>query len=312
MDHYWLLEAVHLNNCWLTIGSFDGVHLGHQSILKKLTTGARKEGVPAVVVTFHPHPAAVLRNRKGPYYLTTPEEQAQFLAEAGADVVITHPFNLAVSNQTAREFVQRLNIHLQMRHLCVGHDFALGHGREGDLPTLERLGGEFGYSLEIVPPVELDGQVVSSSLVRNALSEGDLDKANTLLGRPFQLSGNVIHGDGRGRRIGVPTANLHVWEERALPRSGVYACRATVDGRDWKAVINVGFRPTFDNQPVTPQVEAHLLDFSGDLYHQRMQLAFLHRLRDERRFPSIDELVGQIQNDISLAREVLETKMVEH
>ena len=310
MNHYWLLEAVHLSDVWLTIGTFDGVHLGHQSILKKLTAGARADGVPAVVITFHPHPAAVLRNRRGPYYLSSPEEQANLLSQAGADVVITHPFTREVADQSAREFMQRLHIHLGVKHLCLGYDFALGHGREGDLPTLKRLGEEFGYSLEVVPPVESGGQVVSSSLIRNALSEGNLDVVNRLLGRPYQLSGTVIHGDGRGGRIGVPTANLMVWEERALPRPGVYACTTSVNGREWKAVTNVGFRPTFENQSLSPQVETHILDFSNDLYHQRIHLAFIQRLRDERRFPGIEQLVKQIQQDIEIAREVLEPKMI--
>lgn len=306
MEHFWLLEAVQLDKSWLTIGTFDGVHLGHQSILKKLMAGARADGVPAVVLTFHPHPAAVLRNRKGPFYLSTPEERADLLAEAGADVVITHPFTPEVATQSAQEFIHRLHLHLKMQHLCVGHDFALGHGREGNLPVLQQLGDVYGYQLDSLPPVELEGKIVSSSLIRNALSTGDLEMVNRLLGRPFQISGTVMHGDGRGRRIGIPTANLHVWEERIIPKSGVYACTARINGRTWKAVTNIGYRPTFESQPETPQVEAHLLDFEEDLYHQRIELAFFHRLRDEQRFSGIEQLVGQIQRDIEHARELLE------
>jgi len=306
MKHFWLLEAVQLNNSWLTIGTFDGVHLGHQSILKKLTAGAHAEGVPAVVLTFHPHPAAVLRDRKGAFYLTTPEERAELLAEAGADVVITHPFTPEVASQSAQEFIHRLHLHLKMHHLCVGHDFALGHGREGNLPVLQHLGEVYGYQLDILQPVELEGKVVSSSLIRKALTAGDLEKVNRLLGRPYQISGTVIHGDGRGRRIGIPTANLHVWEERLIPKSGVYTCTAIVNGRTWKAVINIGYRPTFESQSETPQVEAHLLDFTDDLYHQRIRLSFFHRLRDEQRFSGIEQLVEQINRDIEHARELLE------
>lgn len=310
MEHYWLLEAVHLQASWLTIGTFDGVHLGHQSILRRLTAGARSQGLPAVVVTFHPHPASVLRNRKEAFYLTSPEERAEFLAEAGADIVITHPFSREIADLSAEEFISRLYLHLGMNHLCVGHDFALGHNREGNLPVLQRLGEKYGYHLEVVQPVLLDGEVVSSSRIRLALADGRLDQANALLGRPFQFSGTVIHGDGRGGRIGIPTANLHVWEERALPKSGVYACTARVNGQTWKAVINIGYRPTFATSHTEwPHVEAHLIDFNGDLYHQQVRLAFFQRLRDEQRFPGINQLVAQINSDILRARSLLEPVM---
>src|SRR4030067_249075 len=174
-----------------------------------------------------------------------------------------------------------------MQHLCVGHDFALGHGREGNLPVLQQLGEEYGYQLDILQPVELEGKIVSSSLVRNALSAGDMEMVNRLLGRPFRISGTAMHGDGRGRRIGIPTANLHVWEERLIPKSGVYDCTARVNDRTWKAVTNIGYRPTFEFQPETPQVEAHLLDFEEDLYHQRIELAFFHMLRGELRLAGV-------------------------
>lgn len=310
MEHFWLLEAVHLEKSWLTIGTFDGLHLGHQLILQKLTSGAHSEGVPAVVLTFHPHPAAVLRGRKGAFYLTTPEERATLLAEAGVDVVITHPFTPEVAKQSAKEFIRRLHNHLKMHRLCVGHDFALGHGREGTLPVLAALGTVYGYQLEISPPVELDNQVVSSSLIRNGLADGDLEKVNRLLGRPYQLSGTVVHGDGRGRRIGIPTANLLIWQERLIPRSGVYACIARVGDRTWMAVVNIGFRPTFEMKLEAPQVEAHLLDFTDDLYHQRIELSFIRHLREERRFPGIEQLVNQIHTDINLAREILEPQLI--
>jgi riboflavin kinase/FMN adenylyltransferase len=304
MKHYWLLEAVQLQDVWLTIGSFDGVHLGHQAIINKITDGAHSEGVPAVVVTFHPHPAAVLRGRHGRYYLTTPEERAALLGEAGVDVVITHPFNLEISNLSAHDFMQRLQNHLGIKHLCIGHDFALGRQREGDLPSLVRLGEDFGYSVEAIPPVELDGQVVSSSRIRTALEAGDLETANRLSGRPFRLDGKVMHGDGRGKRIGIPTANLSFWEQHVLPKPGVYACTVKLNGRSYPAVTNVGYRPTFEGQPANPQVEAHLLDFDGDLYQQQLQLAFLSRLRDEQRFQNVEALVSQIHKDIQKAREI--------
>lgn len=311
MQHYYSLDEVNLQAVdfkapvWLTIGSFDGVHLGHQAIVRQLASGAHAESAPAVVLTFHPHPATVLRNRQGPFYLTTPDERAALLGEMGVDVVITHPFNLDVAGLSAHEFISRLHNRLGMKHLCIGHDFALGRGREGNFAVLQRLGIEFGYTVESLLPVELDGQVVSSSRIRAALAEGDVVLAGRLLGRPYQVRGEVIHGDGRGRTIGIPTANLELWNERLIPKSGVYACFAQIDGNTWQAVTNIGYRPTFDGQTVQIHVETHLLDFKQDLYGREIALSFVERLRDEQRFESIPELVEQIQRDIVKAKSIL-------
>jgi riboflavin kinase/FMN adenylyltransferase len=305
MQHYWLLDDVNLENAWLTIGSFDGVHRGHQAIIQKLTAGAHKQSLPAVVLTFHPHPSEVLRNRQEPFYLTSPEERAVLLGELGVDVVITHPFNTQVANTSALDFITSLKRQLGLTHLCVGYDFALGHGREGNIDMLGELGQEFGYTLSIVQPVELDGEVVSSSQVRQALSQGDVERAQLLLGRPYQVGGQVVPGDGRGRTLGIPTANLDVWSGRLLPAVGVYACKAHVDGVAWAAVTNIGVRPTFEGQPDEPQIEAHLLQFNQDLYGQQVQLSFVSRLRDEKRFPNIQALITQINHDIQQAHEIL-------
>jgi riboflavin kinase/FMN adenylyltransferase len=293
-----------LRDVWLTIGSFDGVHKGHQAIVERLTAGAHAVGVSAVVLTFHPHPAVVLRGMQEPYYLTSPQERAELLGELGVDVVVVHPFNHEVAQLSAHEFVSRLHQHLGMQRLCVGHDFALGHNREGNIPTLEKLGVEFGYQLEVIGPISLSDQEVSSSQIRSALGEGDVEQAARLLGRPYKISGRVIHGDGRGSQLGIPTANLDVWPEQILPKVGVYACRARVGDRDLQAVTNVGVRPTFNAAP-SPLVETHLLDFEAHLYRQKINLAFIARLRDEQRFSGIPALVAQIQKDIQSAREIL-------
>jgi riboflavin kinase / FMN adenylyltransferase len=311
MQHYYSLEEVNLQAvnykaaAWLTIGSFDGVHLGHQAIVRRLAAGAHAENAPAVVLTFHPHPAKVLRNRQGPFYLTTPEERADLLGEMGVDMVITHPFNHDVAGLSAREFISRLHNSLGMGHLCIGHDFALGRGREGNFELLQQLGTEFGYTVESFSPVELDEQVISSSRIRSALAEGDVVLAGRLLGRSYQARGAVIHGDGRGRTIGIPTANLELWNERLIPKPGVYACLAQVDGAAWQAVTNIGYRPTFDGQTVEIHVETHLLDFKHDLYGHEVALSFVERLRDEQRFSGVTELVEQIHRDIVRAREIL-------
>lgn len=305
MQHYESLDELQLHNVWLTIGAFDGVHRGHQEIIRKMTAGAHAMRAPAVVLTFFPHPAQVLRGVQGAYYLTTLQERADLLGELGVDVVITHPFNKEVAARTARDFVTGLYQHLKMHCLCVGHDFALGRGREGNIAFLEHLGQELGYSLHVLEAVTVDGEAISSSRIRAALANGDLGTANRMLGRPHIVTGPVVHGDGRGHTIGIPTANLDVWPELILPRPGVYACYAHLDGRTWPAVTNVGYRPTFENQPALPRVETHLLEFGQDLYGKQMGLSFIARLRDEQRFPNVESLVAQIQEDIKQARRVL-------
>ncbi|MBP1703068.1 MAG: ribF [Chloroflexi bacterium] len=305
MQHISSLDEIQLKDSWLTIGSFDGVHLGHQAIIQKLTEGAHAQGVPAVVLTFHPHPAVVLGKRQNDSYLTTPQERAALLGELGVDVIITQPFNPEIAAMSALDFISWAHDRLGFSQLCVGHDFALGRGRQGNVEFLGQLGRQFSYSMNIAEPVTFKGQVVSSSQIRSALIEGDMTRARVLLGRPFHLSGEVIHGDSRGRTIGIPTANLALPLDRMVPKTGVYACLASVDGTRWAAVTNVGIRPTFENQPATPQVEAHLLDFSQDLYSKQLELEFIDRLRDEQRFPNIPALVEQIQRDIIRGRERL-------
>jgi len=305
MQHYWSLDDVSLVGVWLTIGSFDGVHLGHQKIISDLTAGAHSENAPAVVLTFHPHPAVVLRDRQDPYYLTSPDERAKLLNNLGVDAVITHPFNIDVAKLSALDFITRLNESLGMRYLLVGNDFALGHGREGDIPTLRRMGKQFGYAVDVAAPVKLRDQVVSSSTVRAALRKGDIGYVNNLLGRPYQLAGKVIHGDGRGRTLGIPTANLEVWKERIIPSPGVYACQVRYMDQILAAVTNIGMRPTFESQQSSLRIETHLLDFDHDLYGKQLELSFMARLRNEERFQDVAALVDQIHKDITFARKIL-------
>ena len=305
MQHYWSLDGIYLDCAWITIGSFDGVHLGHQAIVRELVAGAKRENAQTALLTFHPHPAVVLNKRKAAYYLTSPEERARLVGDLGVDVVITHPFNSEVAALSARQFVQHLKEHLAFTHLVVGNNFGLGRNREGDIPTLQKLGGEFGFTLDAITPIFNGEEIVSSSRIRAMLVEGDVQSAARLLGRPFSMSGDVVHGDARGKTIGIPTANLDSWSERAFPKSGVYACRALVDGIYWDAVTNVGVRPTFESNQAFPHVEAHLLDFAGDLYGRFVELDFIQYLREEQKFPSIQALINQIHQDISHARLIL-------
>lgn len=305
MLHFESLDGVSFENVWLTIGSFDGVHKGHQAILKQLIAGASAQGVPAVVLTFHPHPAIVLRNRQGPYYLTTPQERAELMGELGVDIVITYPFSRQVAEKTADEFIQELFQHLKMKTLLVGHDFALGKKRQGTPEYLAELGQVYGFIVGIFEAVTLSDEIVSSSLIRASLAEGEVARVKQMLGRPYPLTGRVIHGDGRGRRIGIPTANIELDPQRALPAAGVYACTATSGDQVFAAVTNIGVRPTFKEHESTSHVEVHMLDFKGDLYAQTLTVLFIERLRGEQKFPNAEALVAQINQDIQRTRAIL-------
>ena len=299
------LAQLHLQNTWVTIGSFDGVHRGHQEVLDQLVSRAHAAGEMAVVVTFYPHPATVLRGLKRAYYLTTPEEKESLMAQAGVDTLVTLAFNRQMAAMPARAFMAEIHAHLGLKQLWVGYDFSLGRGREGDVSALRRLGQEFGYTVKEISPLTGRGEIISSSRIRAALSGGDVGQAAWLLGRSYRLQGEVISGDGRGRTIGIPTANLKMWELRLLPGKGVYACRAALGSQRYAAVVNIGVRPTFESEPVAGRIEAHLLDVDQDLYGQTLELEFLARLRDEHRFSSPEALVSQIRSDIAQTREIV-------
>lgn len=305
MLHLQSLEGIQLQDTWLTIGTFDGVHRGHQEIVQRLVSKAHADGAQAVVLTFYPHPAVVIGKRNNPSYLTTPEERAEILGDLGVDVVITFPFTPPVSRLSAGGFISLLKSHIGMKQLIVGPDFALGHNRVGNIQYLSKAGVDLGFEVTTVTPVEIDGQVVSSSRIRAALQEGNIQQVNHLLGRSYFVKGQVVPGDGRGHTIGIPTANLSMWFERALPKSGVYVTQGIVNGNTYGAVTNIGTRPTFTSDNERVQVEAHLLDFQDQIYGLEVQLNFIRHLRDEQRFSGIDALVEQIQQDILHARGIL-------
>ncbi|NJD60452.1 MAG: bifunctional riboflavin kinase/FMN adenylyltransferase [Anaerolineales bacterium] len=304
-QHFTSLQGVNISNTWLTIGSFDGIHIGHQKLINALNSEAHGNGAKSAVLTFHPHPAVILRGRSGAFYLTTPEEKLALLDGLGVDIVITHPFTYELSQSSAREYLTYLKNHLGFNLLWVGHDFALGKGREGNIEFLKAHEAEFGYKLHVEEPVKDDGQVVSSSLIRNLLTMGNISEAGRMLGRPYQVTGVVVQGDGRGKKIGIPTANLETGTEKLIPCAGVYACYAELDGKKLLAAVNVGTRPTFENTDHLSHVEAYILDFSDDLYNRKLSLIFIERLRGEERFQSIDELLAQIHTDVHRTREIL-------
>lgn len=304
MQHYRDLNEISLRRACLTVGVFDGVHRGHRELIQRLTRQAQAEGCPAVVLTFHPHPASVLTGREIKC-LTTPDERAALLASLGVDAVVTQPFTRELSQVPAREFMLRLKERLGLERILIGYDFALGKGREGNAARLTEIGRELGYAVEVVPGVSDESGVISSTSIRKLVSSGDVVSAAGLLGRPYCLSGPVIHNDHRGSKIGFPTANIDYPAEKVLPANGIYACHAWLEGERFAAAINVGLRPTVSDTQTVPNVEAYLLDFHRDIYGKRLDLDFVSRLRDEAKFSSLEALVEQMHRDVERARQIL-------
>lgn len=305
MPIYTDLSQLSLASSVLTLGSFDGLHLGHQALIQAVVDQAREHGTPSAVVTFYPHPSVVLRGRKPVFYITLPEEKAGRIEALGVEHVVVQRFDDAMAHTTASSFLDLLDRQVHMRHLCVGEDFALGHEREGNVVFLRKEAEQRGFELHVVPPVKVGGEVVSSTRVREALRSGDVARVASYLGRTFSLRGEVGSGVGRGRSLGIATANLSVHEEQAFPGRGVYACFARVGGGRRAAVANVGLRPTFAESLPAPVVEVHLLDWDGDLYGRSVEVEFVARLREERKFESPEDLVRQIRLDIEDARDLL-------
>lgn len=287
----------------LTIGAFDGLHRGHQELIAGVVERARATNRVAALLTFHPHPAVVLAPARAPRYLTTPGEKMALLESLGLDLVLLLPFSRQVAATSAREFMEQVARHLRPRELWVGTDFALGRNREGDVPRLRELGRDLGFEVQAYEPVLGDEMVISSSRIRSLLAEGCIREVTRLLGRYPSLSGEVVVGAQRGRTLGFPTANLEVRPERAVPADGVYAVLAVLGTERYLAVANIGVRPSFDNGQRT--VETHILDFEQDIYGCDLVVEFVARLRDERRFASIDDLIAQIERDCEAARRVL-------
>jgi riboflavin kinase/FMN adenylyltransferase len=284
----------------LAIGNFDGLHRGHLKIIERIRRGASERAGTAVVLTFDPHPPRVLRPDKAPPLLMTAGQKHAALARAGVQGLAIVRFTEELSQWEPEVFVRRVLVDwLRVAEVWVGADFLFGRNRSGNFTLLRTLGQQFGFRVEKIDPIRYKDFVVSSTRIRRLVSEGRVEEAGALLGRHFAIEGTIVQGARRGRELGFPTANLATANE-LLPPSGVYATFSTVDGIARPAVTNVGTRPTFDGPPVTT-VETHVLAFSGDLYGQRQDLAFIQRLRDERRFPDLDALREQIAADVRRA-----------
>lgn len=305
METYFGFPAQPLDRpAFLTIGNFDGVHRGHQELVSEMVAAAHAAGCGAGLLTFDPHPLAVVRPDVPLSYLTSPEERADLLAALGLDFVLILPFDRATATLTSAEFMRRLVERFPLCALWIGPDFALGRAREGDAGRLAELGQKLGYQVHVTPTYDWRGEPVRSSRIRALLAqEGAVDQAADLLGRPYQVCGEVIHGAERGRKLGFPTANLALPRGRLLPAHGVYECWAWRGETGRPAAVNVGIRPSFDNGQSS--VEAYLLDFDGDLYGETLGLSFIRRLRGEQRFADISALVSQVHHDVAATRRAL-------
>jgi riboflavin kinase / FMN adenylyltransferase len=287
----------------VALGVFDGVHLGHRAILGAAVAHARAAGSPALACTFEPHPMEVLQPDRAPLPITTLDERLDLIAACGIDGAVVLEFTRELAVVEPEAFVKDVLVdRLAARQVVVGFNHRFGRGARGDATLLRDLGSRLGFSVEVIEPLTVDGVPVSSTAIRAALGRGDLDAAARMLGRPYTLPGKVVAGAGRGRTLGFPTANIAP-DRPVLVAAGVYACTVEVGGQRRQAVVNVGVRPTFGEEVLA--VEAYLFDFSGDLYGQTIRLAFVSRVREERRFVSIDALRAQIADDVETARKRL-------
>jgi len=291
----------------LTIGVFDGVHLGHKFLISKLVNLAARQHLLSGIVTFRQHPRDLLAPKNKLLFLCNVEERVQLLKNEGVDIVVPLTFNRELAKVSARDFVSLLQKHLKMRGLVIGPDFSLGHNREGNAEMLRALGAEMGFSVTVVAPKTIDGEVASSTVIRQALAEGDMEKVTRLLGRPFSLKGTVARGEHRGTGLGFPTVNLKIDAKMALPPDGVYATRAYIEEQEYQAMTNIGLRPTFgDNNERT--IESFILNYNQDVYGKAVKIELIQRLREEKTFASIEELKQQIAEDVKRGSAILNTQ----
>ena len=299
-------NITHDDRSVVTVGTFDGVHRGHQAIIEYLNRRADEQLGPSTLVSFDPHPRAVVHGDDVPL-LTTVAERADLLEELGLYRFVVVPFSMDFAQLGPEEYVRDVLVkRIGVQEITVGYDHRFGKDRAGDVDLLRELGGQYGFETDVIPPQEVDHDVVSSSSIRSLLvEEGAIEPANEHLGRPYQLDGIVARGEGRGRKLGYPTANLALEDARKLvPKRGVYATRVILpDGRQRGGMMNIGRRPTFDEMDVT--VEVHLLNFEGDLYGERLSVQFLQRLRDEQKFQSAEALAAQLSEDEGRCRTVV-------
>ncbi|NDV42526.1 bifunctional riboflavin kinase/FAD synthetase [Flagellimonas sediminis] len=296
------------NQTIITIGTFDGVHLGHQKILERLMNNAKATNLKSTVLTFFPHPRMVLQKDVDIKLLNTLEEKKQIMETLGLDYLIIHPFTKEFSRLTATEFVEDILVDgLKAKKIIIGYDHRFGRNRNANIQDLIAFGSTLGFDVEEIPAQEIDDVSVSSTKIRNALLDGDIETANSYLSYAYMLTGTIGKGKGLGKEFGFPTANLHIEEEyKLIPKTGVYVVKSTLEGKEYFGMMNIGFNPTVDG--TTKSIEVNFFDFDGNLYGQKVQVSILHRIRDEHKFNSVEELKQQLQKDKVRSLELISKK----
>ncbi|NMH28206.1 bifunctional riboflavin kinase/FAD synthetase [Flavobacterium silvaticum] len=289
----------------VTLGTFDGVHIGHRKIISRLTAAAKEESAQSLVLTFFPHPRMVLKSGEGVKLLSTMYEKARLLADLGLQSLVVHPFDADFSQMSAEEFVSEVLVKsFGTKKIIVGHDHRFGKDRSANFDDLVRFGEQFGFKVEQIPAEQIDDISVSSTKIRNALAQGDIPLANSYLGYEYLIGGTVVHGKKLGRTIGFPTANISLNDSgKLIPSNGVYAVKSNIDGREVLGMMNIGNRPTVDGNNLS--IEVNYFDFDADLYDREIEVFFVERLRDEQKFASIDALKEQLHADMSSAKKIL-------
>ena len=289
----------------LTIGTFDGVHLGHQKIVERVVTTARQEGLLATVFTFFPHPRMVVQHDKGLKLIHTLEEKKQLLQQLGVDLLVVQPFNEAFAQLSAEEFVSTILVQrLNVKKVIIGYDHRFGRNRTANIDDMRLFGEKYGFAVEEISVQEVDEVSVSSTKIREALNKGDVTTAEHYLGTPYSLTGRVVHGLKLGRTLGYPTANIQVTEDyKLIPKDGVYAVYSYIDGRKVYGMMSIGKNPTIEGKGAS--IEVYFFDFNGDLYDQKLTIEFVQYLREEQKFATIDLLKKQLQDDETAARKAI-------
>lgn len=298
-------EYTSQNNCSLTVGTFDGVHLGHLQILDQLVKTAKKYHEESVLFTFFPHPRMVLQKELDIKLLNTIDERIELLSQTGLDNLIIVPFNKEFSRLSAVEFVRDILVNqLKIKHLIIGYDHHFGRNREGTFDELVEYGNLYGFDVLEISAQDIENVAVSSTKIRNALNNGDIEKATKYLNKPYMITGEVVRGKGVGNKIGFPTANIYVKESyKLIPRNGVYIINTFLDNHDYNGIMNIGYRPTLKGKNKT--IEVHLLDFNDNLYSKNLQINLIKRIRDEKKFSTLNDLKHQIQQDEIFARKYI-------
>ena len=289
----------------LTIGNFDGVHIGHRELLKKIKADCKAKGLLFVVVTFIPHPQKILQPDKERFLINSYEHRRELLKRLGVDILVEMKFTRDFSTLKPDEFLsQYLLSYPNLKDFYLGYDFAFGANKEGDHDLVHSICRPHGVEVEIQPKFEFHGQVVSSSLIRERLHSGRIDEVESILARPFHLEGVVVKGEGRGKKIGYPTANIQVSPDLIVPQKGVYVTRTVYKGMTYQSVTNIGNNPTFKDGNQL-HIETNLFDFNTDIYGEMLDIQFLHKIRDEKKFPTVNDLIQQIKNDVESAKAYL-------